>query len=512
MATEPNPPGARGVYAGFGFRSSEIGDVEVVHDGRHYHLFHLVLPNHDYIAHAVSRDGLSWERVENALFISHPGHWDDDMLWTMSVSHDPHRQGAWRMFYTGLSMGDRGRVQRVGMARSDDLYRWHKVVGDGFPLALDAAPYEHRLDQGRHWVSFRDPYYVRNEVGGYLLAAARVGHGPVIRRGCIALLEETEPDRFTLRAPLFYPGRYDDIEVPVPVRLDGRWYLLGSIREDVKVHYWHAGSFEGPYLNFADNVLLPQGNYAARVCRVGERWLVWNFFFIGNVGDGQHLLPPPKELRADERGELYLATFDGFDQRVTRRRTAAELLPLEPLLDRAGATSRADAGTAVFGCDSGFETFLLPDDHEDFRLEGELHMEGSGKIGLVLRQTAEGDGYYLSLDLHKGIAQLRAWGARAGGSGERAFDYVPLQANYYVAHEDPHPFVLLAYGSYLEFSLDGRVLLTLSDERYRRGRVGFYTESAWLRIHDLVIESLACPVEEAYTTHQDGPAAPGAND
>jgi len=41
--------------------------------------------------------------------------------------------------------------------------------------------------------------------------------------------------------------------------------------------------------------------------------------------------------------------------------------------------------------------------------------------------------------------------------------------------------------------------------------VGFYTESAWLRIHDLVIESLACPVDEAYTTHQDGAAAPGAD-
>ena len=52
-----------------------IGDVDVVwHDGL-YHLFHLVLPNHDFIAHAVSTDGINWRRVRNALFIGDPGSW-----------------------------------------------------------------------------------------------------------------------------------------------------------------------------------------------------------------------------------------------------------------------------------------------------------------------------------------------------------------------------------------------------------------------------------------------------
>ncbi|MEJ2291232.1 MAG: hypothetical protein P8Y05_05885 [Deinococcales bacterium] len=342
------------MYAGFGFRISEIGDVEVVRSGGLFHLFHLVLPNHDYIAHAVSDDGLSWERVENALFISHPGTWDDDMLWTMSVSPDPHRDRWWRMFYTGLSMRDRGRVQRVGLARSNNLFDWEKDDSGAFPLELTAPPYEHSLEQGRHWVSFRDPYFVRVDGKGYLLAAGRVDHGPVIRRGAVAVFEEAAPDRFEPRAPLFHPSRYDDIEVPVPVELGGRWYLLGSIREDVKVHYWHADAFEGPYLNFSDNVLLPQGNYAARVCRDGERWLVWNFFFKGRVTDGQHLLPPPKELRADEDGELYLASFSGFDERVQDTTSGTDLLPLEPLFGLEAAVSEAEDGVASFGCDSGF--------------------------------------------------------------------------------------------------------------------------------------------------------------
>jgi hypothetical protein len=45
------------MYSGSGFEASELGDVDVIHAGGLYHLFHLVFPNHDYIAHAVSWDG-----------------------------------------------------------------------------------------------------------------------------------------------------------------------------------------------------------------------------------------------------------------------------------------------------------------------------------------------------------------------------------------------------------------------------------------------------------------------
>ena len=81
------------------------------------------------------------------------------MLWTMHVSPDPYRPGGWRMFYTGLCMGERGRIQRVGMARSDDLYIWHKDDSGAYPLEIPADYYEHSLEEGRHWVSFRDPYF-----------------------------------------------------------------------------------------------------------------------------------------------------------------------------------------------------------------------------------------------------------------------------------------------------------------------------------------------------------------
>jgi beta-fructofuranosidase len=73
------------MYSGSGYSDWEIGDITVIIDNGVYHLFHLIIPNHDYIAHAVSSDGISWKRVKNPLFFGHTGEWDEDMLWTMHV-------------------------------------------------------------------------------------------------------------------------------------------------------------------------------------------------------------------------------------------------------------------------------------------------------------------------------------------------------------------------------------------------------------------------------------------
>jgi beta-fructofuranosidase len=486
------------MYSGYGFRTFEIGDVDVVkHDGV-YHLFHLTLPNHDYIAHAVSDDGLRWRRVKNALFISDPRAWDDDMLWTMHVSPDPYNAGAWRMFYTGLSMEERGRIQRIGMARSDDLYTWRKDTSAAYPLEISDGHYEHSLDEGRQWVSFRDPFYYREDEQGYLLAAARAKRGPIIRRGCVALVQETAENQFEFCSPLFFPHRYDDVEVPGLVKMADRYYLIGSTREDVKVHYWYADHLEGPYYNFSDNVLLPQGNYAARVSQEGDSFLVWNFFFKGLTVEGEHLMAPPKELVVDENGELRLKSFSGFQALVRESRPLPELVPLTPLFDNPHASGETETTSCWFASRSGLEVFTLQGEYRDFILTGELVLEGSGKCGLAFRLNEQGDGYYLSLDVFKGIAQLRAWGHQIDGVMEEAFHYEQLQAAHYVPEEGPHPFCLIAYEQYLEFSLHGSVLLTLADDQFRCGRVGFYVESVKLRVDNAQLKVCAGPPSESY--------------
>jgi beta-fructofuranosidase len=486
------------MYSGYGFRESEIGDVDVIKHNGIYHLFHLTLPNHDYIAHAISEDGLTWRRVKNALFIGEPEEWDDDMLWTMHITKDPYRESAWRMFYTGLCIHERGRIQRVGLARSTDLYNWTKDNSGRYPLQLPGDHYENSIEEGRHWVSFRDPFCFKDNGTTYLIAAARVKHGPVIRRGCVSLAEELQENIFEFRKPIYHPGRYDDIEVPNLLKIGDKYYLIGSIREDVKVHYWYSEELEGPYKNFYDNVLMPQGNYAARICRDENRYLVWNFFYKGLTTGGDHLMAPPKELSVDTKGELRLKTYSGFQDIISNTLTTEALTPFDSLLDNPYGIQKSIGASAVIGCDSGFEAFMLKGEYSDFVLSGDLNLLGHGKCGLVFRLNEVGDGYYLSLDFFKGVAQIRAWKHKPDGAIEEAFYYKQLQQSFFAPKEEPHSFSLIAYEQYIELSLHGYVLLTLADKEFDTGRVGFYVESGHIMVVNLQLRTCISPASENY--------------
>jgi beta-fructofuranosidase len=506
------------MYASTGFLRSDIGDVDVLyHDGQ-FHLFHLVLPNHDFIAHAVSEDGLSWRRVKNALFVGEPGTWDDDMLWTMHVSPDPEKPGAWRMFYTGLARAEFGRVQRVGLARSDDLIHWTRDDSGSFPLAIDHADYESDPEAGRKWVSFRDPYFYHDPKTHrrMLLASARIDRGPLIRRGCVAVAHEVEPGRFEFGPPLHHPGLYDDVEVPNLIEVGGRHFLLGSIREDTKVHYWYTDDLETqPFENFFDNVMLPRGNYAARVCRRGDELLLFNFFAKTENLYGRtiskKLLPPPKNLVTDATGRLRVKSFRGFDDLVEQELPRPKADELDHLFVNRHAKAGDRGNGFDLNCVSGYEAYLLPGEHESLRVRMQLALEGSGKFGMVLRVDAEGNGYYLSLDLIKGVAQLRSWGVKPYAETEYAFDYHQLQAGYFVSDQrGPWDIEVVAHGMYLEVSIGGYVTLSLVDDAFGQGRFGFYCESATLKIRDLTWQQLAPPQQEVahgpiYSTKPDEP-------
>ncbi len=497
------------MYASHGFLRSDIGDVDVLfHDGL-FHLFHLVLPNHDFIAHAVSEDGMSWRRVRNALFVGEPSSWDDDMLWTMHVTGDPDRPGAWRMFYTGLSRREFGRVQRVGVARSEDLYTWTRCDGGSYPLEIDGTYYESRTDEGRQWVSFRDPFFYLDPDTGerLLLSSARIKTGPVIRRGCVGFAREVAPDRFVFEAPLHRPGIYDDVEVPNLFRIGQRHFLLGSIREDTKIHYWYSDTLRGPYENFVDNVILPSGNYAARVCWVGDRLLLFNFYARKEVLYGREtvtrLLPPPKEVSVDARGRLILRSYSWFDDLAHSRFDVHEAAAIDMILDNPHAKVRQTSAGLHLACQSGYEIFVLPGQHENFRLRARLRLDGLGKCGLVLRMTEDGDGYYVSLDLIKGYALLRQWAANQRSEFEHAFRFETIQTGSFVTSSETREWdvEVVTHGMYVELSINGQVTLSLVDDSFSKGRIGFYAESAELTLSEVTVEALQRLVDENETVY-----------
>lgn len=485
------------MYPVRGFRPVQIGDVDVIAQDGLYHLFHLVLPNHDLIAHAVSEDGLLWHRAPNALFVGDPGAFDDDMLWTMHVSRDP--DGGFRMLYTGLARAEHGRVQRIGLARSDDLYRWHKVEDRGFPVTLDHSAYECGQEP-RGWTSFRDPFVVTSEHGTDILASARVGHGPPLRRGCVARLSWDGRNPPCAREPLHHPNRYDDVEVPSLFQDGGSWWLLGSIREDRKVHLWRADALHGPYYAPSDNVLLPQGNYAARTSRAHDpdTRLVWNFFVSPG---GDHLLAPPKRIHAED-GRLRVRSHVGFDDYVRENVPVSALGPLSPLCEVPDARTAGpdERGDALVASPTATELFLLPKVRRDVRLRARIAREGDGKLGLLIRVNDAGEGYHLSLSPDKGLAAMRVWTARAGhvAPGAAAFDYRPLQDAAYLVRSEPLTIEVVAFGGYLEASIGGDVVLSLVDDTVREGRFGLYAESTAVRVRGLSLEVLEGPPDGGY--------------
>ena len=486
------------MYAGSGFSDWEIGDITVIVYKGTYHLFHLIIPNHDYIAHAISRDGMSWKRVKNALFVGDPGDWDDDMLWTMHVYEDNDK---FFMYYTGLQRKDRGVISRIGLAESSDLLHWEKRNQQHFPIEPKGVVYETATSNPRTWLSFRDPFRFDYQGETYLLVDARAITGPVSRRGCVGLVKITK-DSAVLMPPLLYPLVYDDIECPCVFELNGRFYLLGSIREDIKVRYWFAPNFFGEYHSFHADVLLPHGNYAARTVQDGEHLLVYTFFYAYEKIDALRVLPPPKELDTDAKGRLLLRSYYRWELMAQKKFKQEELGTCTHLFANPTAFSQMEDGKFTCGARSGYEIFSFPKPSASFIWEGLLTVEGMGKLGLVSDMDSDGNGYFISFNVANGQVRIRSWGFNPSNNRQN-FIFSDIQSNFFSTNViNSFYFKLIRYGNYIELSIDDVVKLTLIDYTFSGPGIGLYSASSILSLQHSVIKTLPDP-EGEYASQQE---------
>ncbi len=480
------------MYSGSGYSDWEIGDVDVIIDNGIYHLFHLIIPNHDYIAHAVSEDGMSWKRVKNALFVGDPGEWDDDMLWTMHTFKDG---SDFLMYYTGLQRRDRGVIQKIGCAKSSDLVNWEKSEYQGLPVGSAAPHYEDVNNNPRKWLSFRDPFRFSFEDKELLLFSGRQGIGPVSRRGCVGLMELVN-GKFEHRKPLFISNVYDDIECPSLVKMNGYFYLIGSNREDIKVRYWFSPEVLDEYHAFHDNLLMPQGNYAARIVQDGEHILIYNYYYVGNNVNTLRVLPPPKELSVDAKGRLLLKSFYRWPEKVTSKISLDEFPEPTLLFSNPTASFSSAENHWTTQCRSGHELFCFSKPSVNIIWEGTLCLEGMGKCGLILDGDEDGNGYFISLDFVYGLIQIRSWGFNETDN-HKNFIFENLQTNQFnTSQEHKLDFKLIRYGHYIEFAVNEVVKLTLIDYRYQGSLIGIYSSSSVISLTNSLLYSISEPESE----------------
>ncbi len=483
---------------------SELGDIEVVADGDgRLHLFHLTLPNHDVIQHAISDDGLRWTALPPALRTGDPGDADDDQIWTMGVARDD-AHSRWLMLYTTLARADGGRVQRTGLAVSRDLVHWEKSPNNPV-VSADARWYE---SDPATWgsVSWRDPKPLR--LGGRWLAtvAARETGGPLMRRGCIGLIGSDDGEQWEALPPLFAPRRFWDLECPQAFPIGDRWHLTAAIMEDRRQRYWTAPAFGGPYETPPDGgILAPAGHYAGRVTRWRDRDLLW-CWHQPRLAEGWTATPrtvdwtpirnpfgktlaPPLELSPRPDGSLARASFAGWDA------FAGEAVAISP--ERATRFHEAPTdGWRIDATGGRMDLLAASAPATDARITGVLRLDARHG-GLAFRLDDEGGGYEIALRPGSPTIELRTWlpttEPRDDSRGYRVeillledlFRTIPLG--------EPVPFSLLMVGPYLEFSLFGEVVLATFSGKRQDGAWGIWAESGAISGHDLAVAPMRRP-------------------
>jgi beta-fructofuranosidase len=199
-----------------------LWDFWLAQDGPDYHVFYLQAPRslgkqelrhwNVSIGHAVSYDLRKWQVLPDALCPGLAGAWDDYTTWTGSViQHD----GLWYLFYTGGCWPEQGLIQRIGLATSTDLIRWHKHPAT--PL-ISADPRWYELLDLNLWhdQAWRDPWVFRHPERDdfHTFITARVNHGPADGRGVIAHARSRNLVNWEVLPPVTEPGDFGHLEVP----------------------------------------------------------------------------------------------------------------------------------------------------------------------------------------------------------------------------------------------------------------------------------------------------------
>lgn len=234
------------------------------------------------VGHAVSRDLEIWKEEGTVLKAGPAGSWDDVSIWTGTVIE---KNGIYYMFYTSTSKKDAGKIQRIGIAISENLYTWekykHNPVIEAHPDWYEKANIS--MDGLEHW---RDPFVIYNKKDKFYYAfiCARINHGSYDGRGCIARAKSRDLLDWKVMSPATNAGNFYNMEVPDLHFKNGRWYLLfatlaswyseeykrkiKSFMPQTGVLYYHSETLLGKFTPMDNKEVLlgtDMQSYAARV-------------------------------------------------------------------------------------------------------------------------------------------------------------------------------------------------------------------------------------------------------
>ena len=176
------------------------------------------------IGHASSTNYIDWDILPEALSPGEPGDWDDQATWTGSTFH---HGDTWYLFYTGVNKGEKGLIQRVGVATSKDLIHWDKYAGNPI-IEADSKWYELLDLDAWHDHAWRDPWVFEHEGMFHAYITARVNYGVPDSRGVIAHAVSTDLLNWKVKQPVTEPGDFGQLEVPQLIQQNDEYHLVFS--------------------------------------------------------------------------------------------------------------------------------------------------------------------------------------------------------------------------------------------------------------------------------------------
>ena len=238
------------------------------------------------------------------------------------------------MLYTGINRKERGLIQRIGLAVSDDLVHWDKHPAN--PV-MEADPRWYDLLDRARWrdQSWRDPWVFRHPEDGsfHALITARSRHGEPDAAGVVGHARSLDLFEWEVLPPLTSGGDFAQVEAPQLVRLNGRYQILIScLAEDHSRQRLErlgrpglTGTFAfsakhplGPYLSADGPLVAPDGPlgplYAGKLVESGAGG--WQFMAFRGDGDRDFLgeLTDPLPIEEDTNGRIVVALPDRISQ------------------------------------------------------------------------------------------------------------------------------------------------------------------------------------------------------
>jgi beta-fructofuranosidase len=420
--------------------------------------------------------------------VGSPGEWDDDMVWTMSVTE---RDGVYYMLYGGLAQKTGIWLQRTGLATSRDLIHWEKHASS--PVAqADPRWYETRMG-GDFRPGWRDPKTVLIGDRYYTTIASRAREGPFHRRGVVALFSSPDLIHWDVEPPLFAPCQYLELEVPQVFRLGRYYYLIASILEDRSQRYWIAEDFKGPYRTPPNNRLAPPGHTAGSVCDWQGHQAIYCWHYSQNDWPGirnpeGHYIPAPLVIQQEPGGTLTNGSWP-----LWRKYRAGEgrLLAPDDFRPLCGNPAASREGAAL-QVEQGMEVWALGEPARDFLLQGDLTLQAPDG-GLAFALDDETTGYFVQFLPGEHTVRLVKWLPGRMGDGRPWFHWEVVQEVPFTTSVDAMRVQLLVVGGEVELSIDGRVYLSEITRARADGFVGLYAVSGRVALRNASLTPMREP-------------------